>query len=220
MPALPALMKLRDDPAFRRALQEADLALADSGLLAVIWKLTTGRKLQNVSGIVYLRALIDADGIQPGETVCWIFSSAGAKEKAVRWLSARGRAVDERNCLLAAGGGAAQNYGLLLEIEERRPKHIILATMGGTQEELALYLREYLLHRPAIHCVGAALALLSGEESPIPTWAQRSHLGWVIRFLAQPGMILPRLGIALALTGMVFRYGSELPPLRPRWADV
>lgn len=220
MPASPALMKLRDDEEFRRALVGADVVLADSGLLALLWKLATGRKLRNISGITYLRHLIGGEGIQPGESACWVFASDAGKEKAVRWLTANGCAVEARDCLLAGAGGAAQDHGLLLGIEERRPKHIIIAVAGGTQEELAVYLREYLLYRPAIHCVGAAVALLSGEEKPIPNWAQRYHLGWMIRFLTQPGMILPRLGIALALTTMVFRYRSELPPLRRRWANV
>ena len=83
-----------------------------------------------------------------------------------------------------------------------------------------MYLREYLLYRPAIHCVGAALGFLSGAERPIPPWAERYQLGWFARLCAQPGMVIPRIGIAATLTAMVFKYRSEMPKLRPRWADL
>jgi hypothetical protein len=41
-----------------------------------------------------------------------------------------------------------------------------------------------------------------------------------VRLISQPGMILPRIGIAVVLAGMVFMYRSELPPLRNRWTDL
>ncbi len=91
---------------------------------------------------------------------------------------------------------------------------------GGGQEKLAHYLRDYLLYRPSIHCIGAALGFLSGEEKAIPEWAERWRLGWLFRFFAQPGMVLPRIGIAFALARMIFKYRSELPPLKKRWADI
>ena len=43
-PASPALVKLNYDEEYRRALQQADLAIADSELLALVWKAATGRK--------------------------------------------------------------------------------------------------------------------------------------------------------------------------------
>ena len=63
---------------------------------------------------------------------------------------------------------SAQDYSILVKIEEEKPKHVVIAITGGGQEKLALYLRDYLLYRPSIHCIGAALGFLSGEEKPIP----------------------------------------------------
>jgi hypothetical protein len=33
-------------------------------------------------------------------------------------------------------------------------------------------------------------------------------------------MFFPRIGIAFALAWMIFKYRSELPPLKQRWADI
>jgi N-acetylglucosaminyldiphosphoundecaprenol N-acetyl-beta-D-mannosaminyltransferase len=221
IPAAPALIKLNYDEEYRRAMQNADLAIADSGLLVLLWKFAMGRKLRNISGITYFKQLFEHGGVQTGETVFWVFASSVAKEKAVAWLGERGLGVDDRDCFVTVDPpSSSRDYAVLVKIEERKQKHIVIAMAGGGQEKLALYLRDYLRYRPSIHCIGAALAFVSGEERAIPAWAERRHLGWLLRLLAQPRMFFPRIGIAFALARMIFKYRSELPPLKQRWADV
>ena len=221
IPAAPALLKLRYDEEYRRAMQNADLALADSGLLVLLWRLATGRRLEKISGISYFKCLFERGEIQAGQNTFWIFASDVAKEKALGWLAERGLPVEEKNCFVAsAPPSTSQDYAILVRIEEDKPKHLVIAMAGGGQEKLALYLRDYLLYRPSIHCIGAALGFLSGDERIMPEWAERSHMGWLIRLFAQPRMFFPRIGIAFALIRMVFKYRSELPDLKKRWADI
>jgi N-acetylglucosaminyldiphosphoundecaprenol N-acetyl-beta-D-mannosaminyltransferase len=221
IPAAPALLKLNDDEQYRLAMQGADLTLADSGLLVLLWRLAGGRRFEKISGISYFRHLFEHGGIQAGQPTLWLFGSTTAKERAGRWLGARGVGLHDKNSMVAAmPSSSAQDYTILVKIEEEKPKHVIVALPGGGQEQLAHYLRDYLLYRPSIHCVGAALDFLSGEERAIPEWAERSHVGWLMRLCAQPRMILPRIGIAFALARMIFRYRAGLPPLKKRWADV
>ena len=221
IPAAPALLKLNYDEDYRRAMQSADLALADSGFLVLLARAATGGRLQNISGISYFKHLLEQGGIRAGKNVFWVFASDHAKEKAAGWLGNRGLRLEDRHCfVVSTPPSSSQDYAILVRLEEDKPKHVVIAMAGGGQEKLALYLRDYLLYRPSIHCIGAALDLLSGEERAIPEWAGRSHLGWLIRLFAQPRMFLPRIGIALALARMIFKYRSELPPLKRRWSDV
>lgn len=221
IPAAPALLKLNYDEEYRRAMQEADMALADSELLVLLWRMVGGRRLGKISGITYFKHLFEHGGIQAGQSTLWLFGSVSAKEKAALWLADRGLRLQEKDSIVVATpSSSAQDYAILVKIEEEKPKHIVIAVAGGGQEKLALYLRDYLLYRPSIHCIGAALDFLSGEEKAIPDWAERSHVGWLARLFAQPRMVLPRMGIAFALAGMMFKYRSELPPLKKRWADV
>jgi N-acetylglucosaminyldiphosphoundecaprenol N-acetyl-beta-D-mannosaminyltransferase len=221
IPAAPALIKLKYDDNYRRAMQGADLALADSGLLVLLGRLFLGGRLEKISGISYFKQLFHHGGIQAGESTFWVFASEAAKEKAIAWLGEHGLRFEERNCFVALEPtSSSQDYALLVRIEEEKPKHVVIAIAGGSQEKLAFYLRDYLLYRPSIHCIGAALAFLSGEERAIPEWAERSYTGWLARLLGQPRMFFPRVGIALALVWMVIKYRSELPPLKKRWADV
>jgi exopolysaccharide biosynthesis WecB/TagA/CpsF family protein len=221
IPAAPALLKLNYDEGYRKAMQNADLALADSGLLVLMAQMATGARLRKISGLSYFKELFEHGGLQESRSAFWIFASDNAKEKATRWLGDRGFQLEERQCFVAAAAASSsQDYAILVRLEEEKPKHVLIAMAGGGQEKLALYLRDYLLYRPSIHCIGAALDLLSGEERAIPEWAERIHLGWVLRLVAQPRMFFPRIGIAFALVRMVFKYRSELPPLKKRWSDV
>lgn len=221
IPAAPALIKLNYDEEYRRAMQSADLALADSGLLVSLSRLATGRRLTKISGISYFTELFEQGGLRAGETAFWIFGSSRAKEKAIEWMRQRGVELEDRDCFIAvAPPSSSQDYSVLAEVEAKKPRHVVIAMAGGNQEKLARYLRDYLLYRPAIHCIGAALGFLSGEEKAIPGWAGRSGLGWLFRLFAQPHMIFPRIGIAFALARMVLKYRSELPKLKQRWADI
>jgi N-acetylglucosaminyldiphosphoundecaprenol N-acetyl-beta-D-mannosaminyltransferase len=219
-PASPALINLKYDSDYRRALQTADVVLPDSTLLAILWRIASGRRLRKISGLSYLKSLLGHDRFRAGANAFWLVSSETARENAIRWLRENGLQADPQNFYVHAAAAEAERYELLTRIESRRPLDVIIAMGSGKQEKLGIYLREYLVDRPNIHCIGAALGFLTGEEDPIPDWAERHGLGWFWRLLSQPRMLLPRLGIACALAGMVFKYRSEMPPLRDRWENI
>jgi len=220
IPAAPALLKLKYDEEYRLALQRADLVLADSELLTLLWRVASRRRLKKISGIRYLKCLLGDSAVRKEEKLFLIVSSTAAKNKAISWLRERGFPIDPGDCNVAEFAAHGQEHALLFQIEKLRPQHVIIALAGTGQEKLGVYLRDFLLYRPGIHCVGAALGFLTGTERPIPEWAERFHLGWLSRLVSQPGMFLPRIGIAVALAGMIFKYRSEMPHLKTRWADV
>src|SRR5207248_11382897 len=63
IPAAPALLKLKYDEEYRLALQKADLVLADSELLSLVWRLVTRRQLKKISGLSYLRCLLEHEEV-------------------------------------------------------------------------------------------------------------------------------------------------------------
>ena len=85
-PAGPALVKLRYDEGYRRALVEADLAIADSGWMVLLWLVLRGRKLNRVSGLKYLECLAAQIFADKNETALWILPSESARTKARDWL--------------------------------------------------------------------------------------------------------------------------------------
>jgi len=111
-------------------------------------------------------------------------------------------------------GMEIEDRNLLALIEQRRPAQVIVAIGSGAQEKLGHYLRENLSYRPAIHCIGAALGFITGDQSAIPDWADRFYLGWFYRLLAQPRIFIPRLSRASELPWLIWKYGEKLPPIR------
>ena len=245
VPAAPALVKICDDAEYRRALLSSDVAIADSGAMVLFWKIFTGRKVERVSGLKYLKQLVEHLRSHQNERVLWIVPSETAHKKTLAWLESMELAATSdfyiapryaelvRDDLLLAkidnSGSRGPNFtaggreafanrpreaddSVLVKTEA--PTHVIIGIGGGVQEKLGLFLKENLRARPAIHCIGAALAFLTGDQPPIPMWADRFYLGWLLRLLRQPLVFGPRYLSAFRLPFLIARYRENLPPLR------
>ena len=106
-----------------------------------------------------------------------------------------------------------EDHALLEIVRQRRPAHVVIAVGGGMQDKLGLFLKTNAGYLPGIHCIGAALGFLTGDQIAIPDWADRIYLGWLFRIIAQPRIFIPRIGSALALPWLIFKHREKLPPL-------
>jgi N-acetylglucosaminyldiphosphoundecaprenol N-acetyl-beta-D-mannosaminyltransferase len=215
VPAAPALKNIASDPAYREALQGADLVITDSAFMVMIWNRLKRDSIRRVSGLKYLSSLLkQPDFHRPGGSF-WIMASEASARRNCGWLRRQGielAAVDR--CVAPLYGKTIEDSELLHRINQRRPRHIVVTLGGGTQERLGLYLRSELDYKPSIHCVGAAIAFLSGDQVQIPIWADRLYLGWLFRCLSDPRRYMPRYWDARKLLSMMIRYGSSLPDHR------
>ena len=147
----------------------------------------------------------------------WILPTKTAQQKLLDWSRHEDFSADEKNCYVAPWyGSEVEDRNLLSALEQHRPAHVVVAIGSGPQEKLGFYLRENLSYRPAIHCTGAALGFITGDQTSIPDWADRFYLGWFFRLLAQPRTFIPRLSRALELPWLIWKYGEKLPPMRGR----
>jgi UDP-N-acetyl-D-mannosaminuronic acid transferase (WecB/TagA/CpsF family) len=105
---------------------------------------------------------------------------------------------------------------LLVLVRQTRPQHVVIGVGGGIQDLLGEYLLARLDYRPAVHCIGAALGFLTGDQARIPDWADRYYLGWLFRSVAQPTVFVPRSWSARRLPGLIWTYRDHLPPLEGR----
>jgi UDP-N-acetyl-D-mannosaminuronic acid transferase (WecB/TagA/CpsF family) len=216
VPAAPALKDLDSNLDYRESLLNADLAITDSAFMVLIWNSLQRKSVKRLSGLEYLRELLlEEDVRQPGNTL-WIMASPASAERNLAWLEQQGIAIPENNIYMAPvyGEGALSDPTLLDRIERLRPAHIVVTIGGGTQERLGLYLKRNLKYYPAIHCIGAAIAFLSGDQVLIPVWADKFYLGWLFRSLSEPAKYVPRYWQARKLLALMLRNRSELPALR------
>lgn len=215
VPAAPALKDLGTNAQYREALLQADLAIADSAYMVLIWNLLNRDHLRRLSGLEYLRALLlDTEFRTQGKSF-WIMASSKSAELNLAWLAGQGILISPECSYLAPRYGAHLDDRELVEkLNRLRPKHIVVTVGGGTQERLGLYLKRHLDYLPAIHCIGAAIAFLSGDQVRIPVWADRFYLGWLYRSLSEPKLYVPRYWGARKLFMLMLKYRSELPPLK------
>jgi UDP-N-acetyl-D-mannosaminuronic acid transferase (WecB/TagA/CpsF family) len=215
VPAAPALANIHRDRDYRRALAESDLAIADSGFMVFLWRVLCRRKIVRTSGLQYLRILLDKKELRERGCLFLVLPSEIARVKALRLLRGEGYEIAAADTYIAPiyRRDVADDQ-LVSILKVNQPAHVIIAIGGGVQEKLGLYLRENLAYRPAIHCVGAALAFLTGDQKPIPDWADRLYLGWLLRLVRQPKVFAKRFLRAFELPWLIWKYGENSPPLR------
>lgn len=213
--------RLQRDEVYRTAMTQADLVLPDSGFMVLLWRLLRGQRLNRISGLTYLKELLSRDEFRRDRSVLWILPNEEATRTTLNWLHDHGFLTTADDCYLAPIYAARVEDPLLLErVRSTSPNHVVIALSGGVQEKLGFYLREGATHRPAIHCIGAALGFVTGYQVAIPNWADRLYLGWFLRLLANPRRFIPRAMSAFALPAMIVKYGENLPPLRPPTSDL
>jgi UDP-N-acetyl-D-mannosaminuronic acid transferase (WecB/TagA/CpsF family) len=214
VPAAPALANIQNDSDYRRALLEADLAIADSGFMVLLWRFLRRRNIERISGLKYLQTLFEERRAALRQGTVFVLPSIEARSKALDWLNVRGIPLDADAMYVAPRyGDAVEDQTLVKLLESARPGNVVIAIGGGTQEKLGFFLREHLSFRPSIHCVGAALGFLTGDQKPIPAWADHFYLGWFLRLARAPRRYARRFSRAFALPAMILRYGENPPPL-------
>ena len=213
VPAAPALKDLPDNSDYRDALLNADLAITDSAFMVLIWNFMSRNRIPRVSGLEYLKELLLEEDIrEPGSTL-WIMASPKSARINLDWLRSEGIEIRDQDIYMAPFyDREIVDEPLLEKMRMHRYKHVIVTVGGGTQERLGLYMKRKLEYLPGIHCIGAAIAFLSGDQVTIPTWADKSGLGWLLRCVSKPRAYVPRYWSARKLIWLMLKYKSELPP--------
>jgi N-acetylglucosaminyldiphosphoundecaprenol N-acetyl-beta-D-mannosaminyltransferase len=207
----------------------------------LLWRLLQRRTIARISGLKYLRILLANPRLRERGSIFLVLPHESSLEKALAWLRAESFEIASDDCYIAPKyfscshgsvsreerervsqrrGYSIADDALVAILQSHKPKHVIIGIGGGVQEKLGFYLREHLSYRPAVHCIGAALAFLTGDQKPIPMWADRIYLGWFLRLARAPHHYARRFAPAFRLPGMIWRYGSELPVVRGQRSEV
>lgn len=219
MPAAPALKDIATNATYREALLTADTLLTDSAFMVLAWNHLQRDDIARLSGLAYLRELLTLPSLRrPGNTL-WVLPSAESVERTTLWLKGQGIDVPASHLYVAPfyrlTNTVPIDSKLITIVERLRPQHVVVCVGGGTQEPLGADLKRRLSYLPPIHCVGAAIGFLTGEQAAIPAWADRVYLGWLLRIVSEPRRFGRRYWDARKLLALLRRYGAELPPLTP-----
>lgn len=197
------LVKARTDPVFAKAINDADLSLADG--MPLVWA-------SHISGMSLPGRVTGADLIIPlckeaaktGRSVFLIGSTFEILAAAARKLVAHAPRLEIAGVYAPAFGFSALGPNTELEdfVTAVRPDILFVALGAPKQEIWARYARDHLpVH--AVLGIGAGLDFIAGAHARAPQWLQRLGLEWLYRFLSEPrrlgmryaacGILLPRL---------------------------
>lgn len=213
VPSAPVLLAMESDPYTAEALLNSDLAITDSGLMVLLWRLVKWRRAERVSGLEYLKLLLQKPSLREPGALFWVMPSEETREKTLAWLQKEGFPTTRDDCYVAPmyGPGRVTDPKLLEIINARKPAHVFMAVGGGVQEKLAYYLKTGVVYRPALHCTGAAIGFLTGDQAHIPTWADHFYLGWLLRCLHAPKTFIPRYWKARKFVALFLKYRENAP---------
>ena len=105
VPSAPTLKDIPHQPAYRTALLSADLVIPDSAYMVLIWNSLQGRPLRRLSGLKYLRELLQRPEVRaPGSTV-WIMAGRKSAALNLAWLRKQGVEVPATHVYVAPDYG-------------------------------------------------------------------------------------------------------------------
>ena len=226
VPSAPVLVNLQADAVHRRAVETSDLAITDSGFMVLLWRFLAREKIIRISGLRYLRALLDDARFRDSRSILWIMPTKQDEIANRAWLIEQGMEVEESDCYLApmyAREGPLEDPALLELILKRRPKFVMINLGGNVQERLGLYIRDALLKAGSKEQGAWSLELqVSGFRSQVSTSAEPKYMpalictGAAIAFLSNRQVNIPSWADRLFL-GWLMRILSEPSKFLPRY---
>ncbi|GGO33249.1 hypothetical protein GCM10010991_22330 [Gemmobacter aquaticus] len=186
------LVKLKSDPAFRRAYAAQDLVVADGN--PIVWLSKAARRPVSLvpgSEMVLPLARLAA---QTGRKVALLGATEETLKKAADAIRAEAPGIDIALTIAPPMGfypDGPEAAAMLKQLQEADIGLTFLALGAPKQERLAARGRE-LAPNVGFASIGAGLDFLAGSQVRAPQWAQTIAMEWAWRMMSNPKRLVPR----------------------------
>jgi N-acetylglucosaminyldiphosphoundecaprenol N-acetyl-beta-D-mannosaminyltransferase len=182
------LVQSSDDA--RRALQTADLQLADGWPIVAASRILGSPLPGRIAGIDLVQALIDSDA---GFSVAILGGSDDSATRLAERVALRNRVVlvDE---LRSGWDTPRRRSELTARVAEAKP-NLILVAVGAPRQELLAHELKDVVSGPII-CCGAAVEVLAGARPRAPRFLQSIGMEWAFRLAIEPRRLCRRYIVA------------------------
>ena len=189
-PAASALANIDTDNLYFSCLKKSNIAILDSGFFCILLRLFKFEKVKKLSGFLFLKSFLDS--YKNKDKILFIDPSKKSNKINNQYLRSK-KIYNFKSYIAPKYKRNITDPNLLILINKFKPKYIIMNIGGGTQEPLAIYLRDRIKYKVCIMCTGAAIAFMTGEQAPINKLIDKIYLGWFMRILWKPNMYLGRI---------------------------
>jgi len=181
-PAASALSQIYKNRNYYNALKKSDVAILDSGFFCILLRIFKRLNAIKLSGFLFLNRFLNE---KTHRKILLINPNKVSQKLNSEFLKSKG-IKNFKSYLAPLYNSNIHDVKLLKLIKIYKPKYIIINLGGGTQELVALYIKNNINFKISIFCTGAAIAFMTGEQAPINKVIDRLYLGWFIRFLWNP----------------------------------
>lgn len=211
------LVKLRRQPAFRRAYAKQDFVVADGN--PVVWlSRLAGRPVSLVAGADLVEPLARI-AAEEGVRVAFVGATEQTLARAGAALAARlpGLVIAARIAPAHGFDPEGEEAGRVIEALRASGARLVLVALGAPKQEVFAARAAAALPGIGFASIGAGLDFLAGSQRRAPLWMRRIALEWLWRMGSEPRRLAGRyLGCAAALPGLALgvlagRAGA-LPP--------
>jgi exopolysaccharide biosynthesis WecB/TagA/CpsF family protein len=208
------VVKMRSDPAFRAAYARAGLITAD-GFPVVLAGSLKGIRFDRVAGSDLI-APICAEAARTAKSIYLFGSSADVLFQSSQILC-------ERNPGLHIAGALAPPQGFSPMSEEARRcldtvaesgANLCFVALGAPKQELFADYAKQVLPNVSFVCIGAGLDFITGAQVRAPYWMQRAGLEWLWRAARNPGRLLHRYLLCIAVLPGFLARAALIPQRR------
>ena len=189
-PAASALANIDTDKQYYNSLKSSKIAILDSGFFCILLRIFKFKKVKKLSGFLFLKNFLDE--YKNKDKI--LFIDPSKKSNMINHKFLRSKKIYNFKSYIAPKYKRNIRDPILKQIINKfKPKYIVMNIGGGTQEPLAIYLRNEIQFKLRIMCTGAAIAFMTGEQAPINRFIDKIYLGWLLRILWKPQMYLGRI---------------------------
>ena len=189
-PAASALANIEKDNIYFSSLRNSNIAIFDSGFFCILIRIFKFKKVKKLSGFLFLKNFLD----QYKKNDKLLLINPSKKSDALNYKYLRSIKIHNFKSYIAPKYKRKIVDPILLNlIKKFKPKYIVMNIGGGSQEPLAIYIRNNIKFKISIMCTGAAIAFMTGEQAPINKLIDKFYLGWLLRIVWSPKLYLGRI---------------------------
>jgi N-acetylglucosaminyldiphosphoundecaprenol N-acetyl-beta-D-mannosaminyltransferase len=177
------VMTARRNHAFRRTINNSDLAVADGVGLLFMGRLTGKRLRERVTGADLTLAIAQL-GAQKGWRIFLLGAKEGVAAEAAAQLQARYPGLTIAGTL-ASRPSEMDNDEICKVVESAKPD-VLLVGYGAPLQDLWISRNQQRLQIPVAIGVGGTFDFIAGTTKRAPKWMQQTGLEWFWRLLQEP----------------------------------
>jgi N-acetylglucosaminyldiphosphoundecaprenol N-acetyl-beta-D-mannosaminyltransferase len=198
------VMRARNDHAFRRVINNSDLAVPDGMGLVVAGKLTGRRIRQRVTG-ADLTEQIALAASQQGWSIFLLGAKKGVAETAAQKLQSRYPKLNIAGTLYSRPG-EMDNDEICRIVKNAQPT-ILLVAYGAPMQDLWISRNQVQLNIPVAIGIGGTFDFIAGTLKRAPRWMGSIGLEWLWRLMQEPWrwrrmLVLPKFAVFALLEGL------------------